>query len=148
MSIAGELRPLRRSFQRHGRAAATRDDLRDLVEVPDAHEFLMLDRLVAVALECKLARLQIGIRRHAAFLVILGQGEHGVIERVEARQGDELEFVTHRAQLLLEARELGAMGYKFQFVTLSGFHALKDRKSTRLNSSHTVISYAVFCLKK
>src|SRR6202012_6294202 len=24
----------------------------------------------------------------------------------------------------------------------------KDRKSTRLNSSHTVISYAVFCLKK
>src|SRR5438132_7146185 len=27
-----------------------------------------------------------------------------------------------------------------------GFH--RDRKSTRLNSSHTVISYAVFCLKK
>src|SRR5260221_8878577 len=25
---------------------------------------------------------------------------------------------------------------------------LIDRKSTRLNSSHTVISYAVFCLKK
>src|SRR5260221_7937813 len=25
---------------------------------------------------------------------------------------------------------------------------VKDRKSTRLNSSHTVISYAVFCLKK
>src|SRR5438034_5463603 len=26
--------------------------------------------------------------------------------------------------------------------------AVRDRKSTRLNSSHTVISYAVFCLKK
>src|SRR3954466_14409624 len=25
---------------------------------------------------------------------------------------------------------------------------LLDRKSTRLNSSHTIISYAVFCLKK
>src|SRR3954466_13876109 len=25
---------------------------------------------------------------------------------------------------------------------------LRDRKSTRLNSSHTIISYAVFCLKK
>src|SRR5256885_12012895 len=25
---------------------------------------------------------------------------------------------------------------------------IKDRKSTRLNSSHLVISYAVFCLKK
>src|SRR5438034_11667672 len=28
------------------------------------------------------------------------------------------------------------------------FVARGDRKSTRLNSSHTVISYAVFCLKK
>src|SRR5438034_9555302 len=27
-------------------------------------------------------------------------------------------------------------------------HRPRDRKSTRLNSSHTVISYAVFCLKK
>src|SRR5256885_12935683 len=27
-------------------------------------------------------------------------------------------------------------------------HAGQDRKSTRLNSSHLVISYAVFCLKK
>src|SRR5947207_8253501 len=36
-------------------------------------------------------------------------------------------------------------------VTLwtSGIHEVqRDRKSTRLNSSHTVISYAVFCLKK
>src|SRR5260221_8504949 len=31
----------------------------------------------------------------------------------------------------------------FSLPTCSG-----DRKSTRLNSSHTVISYAVFCLKK
>src|SRR5437588_3914414 len=29
-----------------------------------------------------------------------------------------------------------------------GALAEADRKSTRLNSSHTVISYAVFCLKK
>src|SRR2546430_9274208 len=27
-------------------------------------------------------------------------------------------------------------------------HAVEDRKSTRLNSSHSQISYAVFCLKK
>src|SRR3954462_10898357 len=31
--------------------------------------------------------------------------------------------------------------------TPGGKHGL-DRKSTRLNSSHTIISYAVFCLKK
>src|SRR5256885_8414068 len=29
-----------------------------------------------------------------------------------------------------------------------GGNAERDRKSTRLNSSHLVISYAVFCLKK
>src|SRR5688572_31476216 len=29
-----------------------------------------------------------------------------------------------------------------------GLIALEDRKSTRLNSSHSQISYAVFCLKK
>src|SRR2546426_5901974 len=30
----------------------------------------------------------------------------------------------------------------------AGEHRDADRKSTRLNSSHLVISYAVFCLKK
>src|SRR5207248_8879285 len=32
--------------------------------------------------------------------------------------------------------------------TTSAYNELKDRKSTRLNSSHRTISYAVFCLKK
>src|SRR2546429_5402970 len=31
---------------------------------------------------------------------------------------------------------------------LKGYPDLSDRKSTRLNSSHGYISYAVFCLKK
>src|SRR5256885_7791106 len=31
---------------------------------------------------------------------------------------------------------------------LTEINAATDRKSTRLNSSHLVISYAVFCLKK
>src|SRR5207253_1793906 len=33
-------------------------------------------------------------------------------------------------------------------VTILIAHRLSDRKSTRLNSSHVAISYAVFCLKK
>src|SRR5260221_9915679 len=33
-------------------------------------------------------------------------------------------------------------------VKAVGGSTTQDRKSTRLNSSHTVISYAVFCLKK
>src|SRR5947207_6861639 len=36
---------------------------------------------------------------------------------------------------------------RIRIVTASRIARL-DRKSTRLNSSHTVISYAVFCLKK
>src|SRR5260221_6325214 len=34
------------------------------------------------------------------------------------------------------------------WLTVEVALAVGDRKSTRLNSSHTVISYAVFCLKK
>src|SRR5256885_5885957 len=33
-------------------------------------------------------------------------------------------------------------------ANLEGVEDREDRKSTRLNSSHLVISYAVFCLKK
>src|SRR5438034_8541395 len=36
------------------------------------------------------------------------------------------------------------LSHAVAFVT----YRARDRKSTRLNSSHTVISYAVFCLKK
>src|SRR2546426_4588901 len=46
----------------------------------------------------------------------------------------------------------GRTGAGFDFGP-HAYHArnqrvLEDRKSTRLNSSHLVISYAVFCLKK
>src|SRR5690606_41590214 len=56
-----------------------------------------------------------------------------------------------RGHPVLEAGALGAGP-----AGLVGFHLLldgqighgEDRKSTRLNSSHVKISYAVFCLKK
>src|SRR5947207_9071625 len=35
-----------------------------------------------------------------------------------------------------------------RFAKQVAYLETQDRKSTRLNSSHTVISYAVFCLKK
>src|SRR3712207_6917816 len=56
------------------------------------------------------------------------------------------------------ARELGLQGVAFPWRTIrgqecsgywpAGTAAFQDRKSTRLNSSHANISYAVFCLKK
>src|SRR5205807_3836957 len=48
-------------------------------------------------------------------------------------------------------RSLGACGpftLERQSSRINGVRNVRDRKSTRLNSSHLVISYAVFCLKK
>src|SRR5438034_3102019 len=42
----------------------------------------------------------------------------------------------------------GARVGSFDLLRNHGPTICRDRKSTRLNSSHTVISYAVFCLKK
>src|SRR5947207_8184292 len=54
-----------------------------------------------------------------------------------------LESVDHA----LETAE--TVGYPVMLkASAGGGGRLPDRKSTRLNSSHTVISYAVFCLKK
>src|SRR5256885_8001917 len=47
--------------------------------------------------------------------------------------------------LVMSPRESGG---QWDFPYAWAPHQLIDRKSTRLNSSHLVISYAVFCLKK
>src|SRR5438132_6705847 len=51
-------------------------------------------------------------------------------------------FVTH------DREEVFALGERVLALENGRIIAQGDRKSTRLNSSHTVISYAVFCLKK
>src|SRR3712207_7576176 len=65
-------------------------------------------------------------------------------------------LVAHLGVDLLELRRLHAAGrapgapeveHRDAAVELAGVE-LPDRKSTRLNSSHANISYAVFCLKK
>src|SRR5256885_8529816 len=39
--------------------------------------------------------------------------------------------------------------FDYEILAVTAEHGItRDRKSTRLNSSHLVISYAVFCLKK
>src|SRR5256885_13312495 len=52
-----------------------------------------------------------------------------------------------RAHKQRSARRVWRHGFSWQ-VLLGVVSGTEDRKSTRLNSSHLVISYAVFCLKK
>src|SRR2546426_11907232 len=57
----------------------------------------------------------------------------------------------HDALPISESQRISSVTLPF-FTTRYGVSmnpsSLTDRKSTRLNSSHLVISYAVFCLKK
>src|SRR2546430_17654654 len=55
---------------------------------------------------------------------------------------DALPISAHRHQTRAHAQYVGVSDWP-AYVLLVG-----DRKSTRLNSSHSQISYAVFCLKK
>src|SRR2546426_6063040 len=67
-----------------------------------------------------------------------GEGAVGIIERVrkDAVNAQYSERCTQEKR-----HPPGRTHYTTQKIK-------KDRKSTRLNSSHLVISYAVFCLKK
>src|SRR5260221_7924019 len=59
---------------------------------------------------------------------------------------NEREQLAKLAGILVEARP--QEGWAVIGIGINVAVELLDRKSTRLNSSHTVISYAVFCLKK
>src|SRR2546426_10197954 len=82
--------------------------------------------LVAMALK-RIPATLIARIRHARS--VMGEAERGYLAvRAPAGELDELGFLEKSFNRMLEE--------------------IADRKSTRLNSSHLVISYAVFCLKK
>src|SRR2546427_3593468 len=54
------------------------------------------------------------------------------------KPADAADLVRNRPKIFLERDRCELRAERFQ----------RDRKSTRLNSSHSQISYAVFCLKK
>src|SRR3712207_7041446 len=69
----------------------------------------------------------------------VGRGEDADHHRLEQQQPGEER--PHRALAGGRVAPRGAYHHGHE-------HADEDRKSTRLNSSHANISYAVFCLKK
>src|SRR3712207_7352821 len=67
------------------------------------------------------------------------------------RSGPRPHDLARRAQLVEERRRVAGKTLRKDLSLQCGRRqrrALEDRKSTRLNSSHANISYAVFCLKK
>src|SRR5437867_10726994 len=80
--------------------------------------------------------------RSGAYLAVKSEGE--VYEAEIAREKAEVEENPEE--------EIEEMSLFYQLQGFSQEEAQKmaerDRKSTRLNSSHRTISYAVFCLKK
>src|SRR5207253_5878969 len=68
----------------------------------------------------------------------------GIIDRDLSRLREYSEKVAHATHTTIPPN-YPVIG-RDAFRTATGVH--EDRKSTRLNSSHVAISYAVFCLKK
>src|SRR2546426_5736278 len=66
--------------------------------------------------------------------------------RPQVSYGDDLVRVGRRDQPIRPVRDAPAISQLE--LRKAETHTPRDRKSTRLNSSHLVISYAVFCLKK
>src|SRR2546426_8971473 len=91
------------------------------------------------------------VRRLLIALAVLpaqaAAAENGVT-RDKIVLGQSVALTGPAAQLGIQMRN-GVSAYLDYVNAQGGVHGRKiDRKSTRLNSSHLVISYAVFCLKK
>ncbi len=93
-----ELRCFGGTGKRGSRCGAAGDCLLHRVEVAGAYETLVFHSFVAEGLLAgKFFFLQAAIGGHAVLFVIARELEHGKVQSVEARESDELEFVTHRA---------------------------------------------------
>ena len=82
----------------------------------------------------------------------LNEKKYGLVWEEHSEKVDEM--LEHNIPIFVEEEERKVTAneneaYNF-LLEGDNLHSLKllDRKSTRLNSSHQLISYAVFCLKK
>src|SRR5262245_64578104 len=83
-------------------------------------------------------------------------GDHRYLHSFPTRRSSDLELLLQlfREAILSESEPPRPLNARFQVrngsleAVSEEVFARTDRKSTRLNSSHLGISYAVFCLKK
>src|SRR3712207_8184805 len=68
------------------------------------------------------------------------------ISKFEARPSTLINRAAPTARHSTSTEKIAPLAVSVSFVNI--FQTSLDRKSTRLNSSHANISYAVFCLKK
>src|SRR5690606_41583015 len=89
--------------------------------------------------------------RRSSDLIAPGGGRHQVLPHREGRE--DLAALRHEADAALRdavgRQLLDAFASQGDGAAACAMHSAQaDRKSTRLNSSHVKISYAVFCLKE
>src|SRR2546430_12171215 len=75
-------------------------------------------------------------------------GTFMIKRRARRRSEPCMVFLLDPGRNQVEIRKVGDQFYEYDGAGSSCFLLTRDRKSTRLNSSHSQISYAVFCLKK
>src|SRR3712207_8487160 len=80
------------------------------------------------------------------FRSIIFEGQYSVGDFVHIKPQDVSGIVEELGLRMTKIRSLSGEVSYIPNGALQG--VVKDRKSTRLNSSHANISYAVFCLKK
>src|SRR5439155_13436451 len=86
-------------------------------------------------------------------LLWMEPGRRAEEERIDIRAAEQVAPVLERLAARLRRELRGRAGERIRDgheaePPYAGDKVLGDRKSTRLNSSHVAISYAVFCLKK
>src|SRR5437879_7922661 len=89
---------------------------------------------------------------HAAPMIAIGGSSPRVYLEMEAFQEIDqvavMKPITKWATRVYDAKRIPEMVATAYRQAMTGKPGPVDRKSTRLNSSHRCISYAVFCLKK
>src|SRR5690625_7057014 len=84
---------------------------------------------------------------YSSFFSFYCSDDHRDLPSFPTRRSSDLVEIPLQAYFRINTENMGQFE-RTLIIADEGSHVGEDRKSTRLNSSHVAISYAVFCLKK